>query len=85
MNFDSDVVIVGGCGHVGLPLGISLADRGLRVALYDINTSIVPVVNDAFGSLAGFGVLMLAFALVCWRLERSCARGYWHGLREYKY
>ena len=46
--------------------------------------AIVPVVSSAAGGLAGFGVLMVAFALACWRLERLCARGYWHGLREYK-
>jgi hypothetical protein len=44
----------------------------------------VPVVSDAFGGLAGFGVLMLAVVLGFWRLERWCARHYWHGLREYK-
>jgi UDP-N-acetyl-D-mannosaminuronic acid dehydrogenase len=27
--------IVGGCGHVGLPLGIALANAGAEVALYD--------------------------------------------------
>lgn len=32
-----DVLIVGGFGHVGLPLGIVLADAGLRVALFDID------------------------------------------------
>jgi UDP-N-acetyl-D-mannosaminuronic acid dehydrogenase len=48
VSFDSDVVIVGGCGHVGLPLGIAFAHRGLRVALYDVNESIVPVVNDGY-------------------------------------
>jgi UDP-N-acetyl-D-mannosaminuronic acid dehydrogenase len=42
-----DVVIIGGCGHVGLPLGIALADRGATVALYDINASSVKLVNDA--------------------------------------
>jgi hypothetical protein len=46
--------------------------------------ALVPVVNSAFGGLAGFGVLMLAVALVLWRLERWCARQYWQGLREYK-
>jgi UDP-N-acetyl-D-mannosaminuronic acid dehydrogenase len=30
-----DVVIVGGCGHVGLPLGIMLARTGLQVGLVD--------------------------------------------------
>jgi hypothetical protein len=47
--------------------------------------ALVPVVNSAFGGLAGFGVLMVAFGLVCWRLERFCARAYWNGLRDYKY
>ena len=32
-----DILIVGGFGHVGLPLGIVLADAGLRVALFDID------------------------------------------------
>ncbi len=31
-----DVAIVGGLGHVGLPLGITFADKGLSVCLYDI-------------------------------------------------
>lgn len=34
-----DVLIIGGFGHVGLPLGIVLADIGLRVGLYDIDAS----------------------------------------------
>jgi UDP-N-acetyl-D-mannosaminuronic acid dehydrogenase len=46
VSFDSDVVIVGGCGHVGLPLGIAFAHRGLRVVLYDVDESVVPVVNS---------------------------------------
>jgi len=40
-----DVVIVGGCGHVGLPLGLAFAERGLRVALYDINDPAIAAVN----------------------------------------
>src|SRR5262245_13797606 len=35
MSFSRDVVIVGGCGRVGLPLGLALADVGLSVTLYD--------------------------------------------------
>ena len=34
-----DVIIIGGLGHVGLPLGIALADTGLAVGLYDIDES----------------------------------------------
>lgn len=36
-QFSRDVVVVGGCGHVGLPLALVLADRGLRVTSYDID------------------------------------------------
>jgi hypothetical protein len=46
--------------------------------------ALVPVASDVVGGLAGFVVLMLAVALVCWRGERFCRRQYWHGLREYK-
>ena len=42
-----DVAIVGGCGHVGLPLGLAFASRGLQVALYDLNEQAVAAVNGA--------------------------------------
>lgn len=32
-----DLVIIGGLGHVGLPLGIAFAEKGLKVCLYDID------------------------------------------------
>ncbi len=41
-----DIVIIGGFGHVGLPLGIVLADSGLQVALYDINSKMRPVIES---------------------------------------
>src|SRR5580698_4005914 len=41
------IVIVGGCGHVGLPLGIVLASKaGLQVDLLDIDPSKVDLVNS---------------------------------------
>jgi UDP-N-acetyl-D-mannosaminuronic acid dehydrogenase len=43
--FATDVCVVGGCGRVGLPLGIALASRGRSVVLYDINGSAVDTVN----------------------------------------
>ncbi len=36
-----DVCIIGGCGHVGLPLGILLAQKGRRVGLFDINNEAI--------------------------------------------
>jgi len=32
---DLDLVVVGGCGHVGLPLAMSFADVGCHVGIYD--------------------------------------------------
>ena len=36
-RFKYDICVVGGCGHVGLPLAITFAKRGLNVSIYDIN------------------------------------------------
>jgi UDP-N-acetyl-D-mannosaminuronic acid dehydrogenase len=36
---DLDVVVLGGGGHVGLPLSLVLAKAGLRVGIYDTNES----------------------------------------------
>ncbi|HVB46216.1 MAG TPA: nucleotide sugar dehydrogenase [Streptosporangiaceae bacterium] len=44
--FARDVVVVGGCGHVGLPLAIALAGRGARVDIYDISAAAVGMVNE---------------------------------------
>ena len=43
-DWSKDVVILGGCGHVGLPLGLALADAGLRVTLFDTNAAAVQTV-----------------------------------------
>jgi len=40
-GMDGSVVIVGGCGRVGLPLGIAFASVGVRVGLYDISETAV--------------------------------------------
>lgn len=44
--FDLDVAVVGGCGHVGLPLALAFADRGLSVGIYDINPAAVAKVTS---------------------------------------
>lgn len=40
------IAIVGGCGHVGLPLSVSLAKAGLTVAAYDIDENAVTRTNS---------------------------------------
>ena len=34
---DLDLVVLGGAGHVGLPLSLALADAGLRVGIFDVS------------------------------------------------
>ena len=45
MPFPADVAVIGGCGHVGLPLGIAFADAGLRTVAFDVNPSAVDLVS----------------------------------------
>ena len=40
-----DVVVVGGAGHVGLPLAIAFASRGLRVCIFDVNELAVETIQ----------------------------------------
>ena len=41
-----DVCVIGGCGHVGLPLAIMLAHRGKTVGIYDKNINAIKTVED---------------------------------------
>ena len=46
MNLEkSEIVIIGGCGHVGLPLGLVLANLGHNVVAYDIDLGKIEQVN----------------------------------------
>lgn len=44
MSF-SGICVVGGCGHVGLPLALAFADAGVDVTAFDINPLAVDMVN----------------------------------------
>ena len=44
--FTNDVVVIGGGGHVGLPLAIALADRGSKVVVYDVSERAVATINS---------------------------------------
>jgi len=45
-SFARDVVVVGGGGRVGFPLGLAFADRGLDVVLYDIDRATVSRIDE---------------------------------------
>ncbi|MFF3865227.1 nucleotide sugar dehydrogenase [Micromonospora sp. NPDC001898] len=67
-----DVCVVGGCGRVGLPLGIALASRGLSVVLYDIDAAAVDRVNSGVLPFAEEGAAeLLTEALAAGRLRAS--------------
>ena len=40
-----NIAIIGGCGHVGLPLGVALADAAFKVVLIDVNQRANELVN----------------------------------------
>jgi UDP-N-acetyl-D-mannosaminuronic acid dehydrogenase len=40
-QFSRDVCVIGGGGHVGLPLALTFADCGLKTVIYDINQQVV--------------------------------------------
>ena len=46
MEYKYDLCVVGGLGHVGLPLSITLADNGLKVCAYDTSKETYDVVSS---------------------------------------
>ena len=46
--------------------------------------ALVPIVGRLVSNVAAYGVLLLAMALVIWRLDRLCQRLNWTGMRDYK-
>jgi UDP-N-acetyl-D-mannosaminuronic acid dehydrogenase len=45
---DNSITVEGGCGHVGLPLAVALANRTKKVVAFDISDSAVKIVNEGF-------------------------------------
>ena len=71
-TFEHDVVVIGGCGHVGLPLAVALADRGASVLVHDISESAVALVNDGILPFDEPGAgQMLKHAVTTGRLRAS--------------
>ena len=46
MGKPGKLVIIGGCGHVGLPLGIVFANAGVKVDLLDVDPGKIELVNS---------------------------------------
>ena len=70
--FARDVVVIGGCGHVGLPLAVAFASRGLRVGIFDISEPAVTRVNSARMPFAEPGAeALLEDAIAAGTLEAS--------------
>ena len=67
-----DLVIVGGCGHVGLPLALSLADAGYRVGINDVDQEKIELVRAGIVPFRETGAeALLARLLPTGRLELS--------------
>src|SRR5271154_1818411 len=41
----ADICVVGGAGHVGLPLSLVFARKGQRVLIYDVNESVMETIR----------------------------------------
>ena len=75
---DRDVVVIGGCGHVGLPLALAFADRGARVGIYDLSEDAVAMVNAGRMPFAEPGAdEVLHRVLGAGRLEASADQRSW--------
>ena len=46
MRFKYDICIIGGVGHVGLPLGLLFQSKGKKIVLYDVNLKNIKKVNN---------------------------------------
>jgi len=69
---DLDLVIVGGCGHVGLPLALSLANSGYHVGINDIDQAKIEMVKAGQVPFREAGAdALLANLLPTGRLELS--------------
>lgn len=72
MKKDKSVAIIGGAGHVGLPLGIMFASRGVDTLLYDINIKALKTIGNGKMPFIEHGAdELLVPALVTQKLKMS--------------
>lgn len=71
-DFTWDVCVVGGAGHVGFPLAVAFASRGLRTLVHDINADAIQGILQGRAPFLEPGIEgPLAEALDSGRLEAS--------------
>jgi len=72
------ITVVGGCGHVGLPLGLVFAQRGFPVTLLDVDSGKIDMVNDSQMPFMERGASLLLREVVGKNLrataDRECLR-----------
>ncbi len=69
-----DVCVIGGAGHVGLPLSVAFARRGLRTVIMDINDGHFETIKaGTFPFMEKNGDAALADALAKGTLSMSCS------------
>ena len=67
-----DVAVVGGAGHVGLPLSLTLAEAGLRVGIYDIaEATLARIAGGEMPFMERGAEVLLRDVLATGRLELS--------------
>lgn len=54
-TFSYDIVIIGGLGHIGLPLGLVFAHKGKRVCLFDIDIEKAKLVKKGIMPFIEYG------------------------------
>jgi UDP-N-acetyl-D-mannosaminuronic acid dehydrogenase len=69
-----DVCIIGGLGHVGLPLGITFAERGRRVVLFDIDKEMAETVQSGRMPFMERGAEEILKKVIGWNLSISTER-----------
>jgi len=69
---DHDICIIGGAGHVGLPLALVFARAGQRVLVYDVNEAALDAIKRGAMPFVEYGAdALLAAALRDDRLSFS--------------
>ncbi len=73
---NADVTVVGGAGHVGIPLVLALAERGLRVNVNDLNEHTLEVLKAGRLPFTEYGAQeLLTEALAAQRLVFTSSPG----------